>query len=124
MAGKGGKFLLVVSAGLMSIFLSGCGKDVESVDELVEELKKEGISYTKTERMNLGQFQHARIEEGLGLEGKELDVELYLIEDRRTYKAFVGTVLLFAAAEKKTGETLPGRPQLYSKRPFVIVVRR
>jgi hypothetical protein len=121
---KAKRFLLVTIAGLMSVFLSGCSKDIDSVDKLLEQLKKQGIVYTSTERISLRGFKHARVEEAVSLQGEELDVEIYRIEDRRTYKAFGGMVLLLAAAEHKTGEPLPERPQLYSKRPFVIVVRR
>ncbi|MFC1739318.1 hypothetical protein ACFL1G_09760 [Planctomycetota bacterium] len=124
MANRKKEFLLVTMAGLLSCVLSGCGKDIETVEELAEELKKEGMQYTSIERKSAPGLKYGRIDEAFVLQGEELNVEIYRIEDRRTYKAFAGVALLLAVAERKTGEPLPDKPKLYSKKPFVIVVRR
>ena len=106
------------------VSLASCGSSVETANELAEALEKEGIEYDSIEKVGTFRSKYAKIEEAIALKGDNLNVEIYRIEDRRTYKAFCGSVLLLAVAEKKTGQRLPGRPSLYPKKPFVIVVRQ
>ena len=115
---------LVVINGLAMVALAGCGSSIETANELAEALVKEGIEYDSIEKVRTFRSKYAKIEEAIALKGDNLHVEIFRIEDRRTYKAFAGSVLLLAVAEKETGQRLPGRPSLYSKQPFVIVVRQ
>lgn len=68
-------------------------------------------------------MKHGRIDEGITVKSDRLSVDIVRIEDERTYKAFLGMGALLGVAEAKAGQRLPKRPDLYSRRPFVIIVR-
>ncbi len=102
----------------------GCGKGVNTANGLATALKRNGIEYQVIEPVDSNEFRYAKIDEAIALKGDNLWVEILRIEDEKTYKLFVVSWLLMGAAETKVQQRLPGRPDIYSKRPFVIIVRK
>jgi hypothetical protein len=103
----------------------GCGKAVvDSVDDLTTALKQKGIEYRTRETVNLSRFKYAKIDEAVALKGDELWIEIFHITHEKTYKSFVGSSVLLVAAEAKTQRELPGKPDVYFRKPFIIIVRQ
>ena len=102
----------------------GCGKGVNTANGLATALKRNGIEYQVIEPVDSNEFRYAKIDEAIALKGDNLWVEILRIEDEKTYKLFVVSWLLMGAAETKVQQRLPGRPDIYSKRPFVIIIRQ
>ena len=103
---------------------AGCGRGVDTANGLATALKRNGIEYQVIEPVDFDDFSHAKIDEAIALKGDNLWVEILRIEDEKTYKLFVVSWLLLGAAETKVQQRLPGRPDIYSKRPFVIIIRK
>jgi len=100
-----------------------CEKRVTTVTDLSSAMKRNGIHYHTTALVDLSAFRYAQIDEALALTGDNLRVELFRINNEKTYKLFFSSCLLLAAAEAKAQQRLPGSPDIYSKRPFIIIVR-
>jgi hypothetical protein len=111
----------------MILFLLVCGctgmEKIETATDLAAALQRGGLDYATREPAKLPKMQYGRIDEGITLAGDGLSVDIVRIEDERTYKAFLGAGAILGVAEAKTGQRLPERPDLYSKGPFVIIVR-
>lgn len=114
---------LVAFLVLVVVVNLSCEKRVTTVTDLASAIKRNGIHYHTTAPVDLSAFRYAQIDEALALTGDNLRVELFRINNEKTYKLFLGSCLLLAAAEAKTQQRLPGRPDIYSKRPFIIIVR-
>lgn len=108
---------------LLPALTVGCGKKIDSAKDLAEAFKRNGIQYRATKPVDLTQFRHARIDEAITLKGDELSIEIFRITHEKTYKLFAASSLILTAAEKKTEQRLPGRPDIYSRKPFIIIVR-
>jgi len=118
---------IVGAAALLTLLvLGGCASSQkpQTAAELAAALQRHGITVVEQKPAALPKMQYGRIEEGITLTGENLSVDIIRIEDERTYKAFVGMGAVLGAAERKTGERLPLRPDIYSQKPFVIVVRQ
>ncbi len=102
----------------------GCGRGVDTANGLATALKRNGIEYRVIEPVDSNEFRYAKIDEAIALKGDNLWVEILRVEDEGTYKLFVASWLLLGAAETKAQQRLPGRPDIYSKRPFIIIVRK
>ncbi len=108
---------------------AGCASTprIETADALAQALKKGGVAYDSTERLNLADLPVAKIDEGLGLTGKNLEVLILRITDERTYKVATSVSFLMAIVKDLIKETVaeaaaaPG--EVYLSKPFVIVIR-
>jgi hypothetical protein len=111
---------------VFTVVFAGCERVAkpQTAAELAAALQRQGISVANQAPAALPKMRYGRIEEGVTLTGDNLSVDIIRIEDERTYKAFLGMGTLLAVAEQKTGERLPQRPEIYSQKPFVIVVRQ
>lgn len=114
--------ILLLAASLLSTDCSGRPR-LTTASDVAAALQTEGLPFTSQAAASLPKMRYGRIDEGLTLRGENLSVDIIRIEDERTYKAFLGMGALLGAAEAKTGDRLPGRPDLFTYRPFVIVVR-
>jgi len=113
-------FLLVLGVTL----IIGSGTTVDTVDDLATALKQNGIVYRTREAVDLSQFKYAKIDEAVALKGNKLWIEIFHITHEKTYKSFAGSSVLLAAAEAKTQRKFPGNPDIYFKKPFIIIVRQ
>ena len=111
---------------VFTVVFAGCegAQKPQSAADLAAALQRQGVTVANQAPAKLPKMQYGRIEEGITLTGENLSVDIIQIEDERTYKAFLGMGAILAVAEQKTGERLPQRPDIYSQKPFVIVVRR
>ena len=116
-----------ISAASAFVLFAVCGctspEKIETAADLAAALQREGLHYATQEPAKLPKMKYGRIDEGITLKADGLSVDIVRIEDERTYKAFLGVGAIIGAAEAKTGQRLPKRPDLYSRRPFVVIVR-
>lgn len=121
------RLTILIALGAIAVaLLAGCAQKarIKTVDEFVAAMARAGVAYEARTPVDLSKMKHARVSEAVKLTGPGLDVEVWRIDDQRTFKALVGSGVLFAAAEAKTGQFLPGKPDLYAKHPFAVVIRR
>jgi len=105
----------------------GCAKDngAQTADELASALERNGITYHVKKPISTSNLRYATIDEAVALEGDNLKIEIFRIEDQRTYEMFAGSAIMLKAVEKEAGQTIPGLPpSTYSKKPFVIIIRQ
>ena len=112
-------FFLVLGVALTV----GCGKTVDTVDDLATALRQNGIIYRSRETVDLSQLKYAKIDEAIALKGDKLWIEIFHIPHEKTYKLFASSSVLLRAVEVKTQRKLPGKPDVYFKKPFIIIVR-
>jgi len=118
-------YVCITASAILVLLFGGCtrAERIETAGDLAKALQREGLAYATQEPASLPDMKYGRIDEGVTLAASGLSVDIIRIEDKRTYKAFLGMGALLVAAERKTGERLPGRPDIYSRRPFIVVVR-
>ena len=105
----------------------GCAKDngAQTAEELASALERNGLKYHGKKPINTSNLRYATIDEAVALEGDNLRIEIFRIEDQRTYEMFAGSALMLKAVERETEQAIPGSPpRAYSKRPFVIIIRQ
>ena len=115
-------FVIVLMA-----LLSGCvlpSKAPATANDLAAALAAQGVAYTETSSGPLSIGSHARFDENLILQGDALWVELLRIEDDRTYKAVEKVRAILVLSEAVSGQKFPGKPSIYFRKPFVILVRQ
>jgi hypothetical protein len=115
--------LLVLAA--LSTAATGCARAVriETAGGLAQALKRGGIAYDTTEPLDFSNMPVAKIDEGLGLTGKNLEVAILRITDPRTYKLAAGAGFLLAVVKDRTPDLPAPPPDLYLSTPFVVVIR-
>jgi len=106
--------------------LAGCAQQAQpkTVNEFIAALAQAGVTYESTAAVDLSKLRHAKVSEAVKLTGPDLNVEIWRIDDQRTFKALVGSGVLLTAAQLKVGQALPGKPDLYAKQPFAVIVRQ
>ena len=118
--------ILIALGAIAAAVLAGCAQKarLKTVDEFVAALARAGVTYEARTPVDLSKMRRARVSEAVKLTGPGLDVEVWRVDDQRTFKAMIGSGMLLAAAEAKSGQALPGKPDLYAKHPFAVVIRR
>ncbi len=115
-------------AGLVTAILAlGCSSTapITTAQDLAAALQRQGIQYQNLETSDMpANMRHAQIDEALVMTGDALRVDILRIEDERTFNMMRASVVLLGAAEAKVGKPLPGRPDVFEKAPFVVVVRQ
>lgn len=110
---------------VMIVLLTGCGGPrLETVDDVVAALEKEGIQYTATSPANTSKLRRVKIDEAIVVTGDTLNVEILRIEREKHFKIFAGMGVLLAAVEVQAGKTFADKPGLYARRPFIVIIRQ
>jgi len=87
-------------------------------------LEANGISYDSIQQAKKPEGRHFRFDEGIVLVADDLWVEIIRIEDERTFGIAEDASGLFKITEAVVGRELPGKPELYTRQPFLIIVRQ
>lgn len=121
---RAARFLFIlIMAGLAGSAWVGCSRPINTCSDLAGALRRDGVPWETSEPIEMKGMAYAKIDECVALTGEMLHVEIFRITDRRTFDNFGRAAVLLGAAEFKSGQRLPGRPDLFSHEPFVIVVR-
>ena len=107
----------------MSVAACQPGARIDTAADLGAALQKEGVAYTTTQELPTPTGRHFRFDEGIALVGDKLWVEIMRIEDKRVFDLAKTASVLLTLAEASVGKKFPGKPEVYTRQPFVIVVR-
>ncbi len=115
----------IVSIITLAVALAGCATAprITTADDLAQALKQGGIAYDTAEPFDFSGMAPARIDEGLGLSGQNLEVAILRITDERTYKMTANAAFLLAVVKDRAPNLPAPPPDLYLSKPFAIVIR-
>ena len=112
---------------LVLVITAGCAKDngAQTADELASALERNGVTYHVKKPISTSNLRYATIDEAVALEGDNLRIEIFRIEDQRTYEMFAGSAIMLKAVEREADQAIPGLPpSTFSRKPFVIIIRQ
>ncbi len=109
----------------LSVGVAGCASTppILTAADLAEALQRGGVAYDSAESFDFSGMAPARIDEGLGLTGQNLEVAILRITDERTYKQLGNAAFLLALVEKRAPSLPAAPPELYFSKPFAVVIR-
>ena len=109
----------------MILCLAGCASTppIETANQLAQALQREGIVYDSAEPFDFSGMAPAKIDEGLGLSGQNLEVAILRITDERTYKMTANAAFLLAVVKDRAPNLPAPPPDLYLSKPFAVVIR-
>ncbi len=116
--------LIVVA--LCGFLLNACmpSPPPSTASDLAQALRGKGLAYNDTVSLPKPQGKHLRFDEAIGLTGPEYVVELIRIEDKRVFDIAAQASGLLTLTEAKIGQELPGKPEIYTRQPFIVIVRK
>ena len=97
---------------------------IETASGLVSVLQEKGVAFTSQEPAPIPQGDKFRFDEGITLKGENLWVDVLRISDRRVFDIAKGAGGLLIAAEAFAGQAIPGKPDVYARYPFVVIIRQ
>jgi len=105
--------------------LAGCASTppIETAGQLAQALKDGGIAYESAEPFDFSGMSPAKIDEGLGLTGPNLEVAILRITDERTYKQAANAAFLLAVVKDRAPNLPAPPPDLYLSQPFAVIIR-
>lgn len=112
-----------VLAAVLITWGCGPGRPVDSAEALADALKAHGLRFDALEGIDLTSMQYAKIEEGVGLRGERLAVDILRIEDDRTFELAQEAWLLRAHQQAGASPGTAGQPVVFLAKPYVIVIR-
>jgi hypothetical protein len=96
----------------------GCGRRAPTdVQEVAAALRREGVAYDVSETAALGSISAG----GLRLTGPGLDVELYVIGDKKDIQRILAAARLMAADQRSAGVAVPAKA--YARGDLFVLVR-
>ena len=97
-------------------------KGIDTALKLAEALKKEGINYQTIEEVEI-KLKFAKIDEEIALKGDDLWLQMFRIEDEKSYKTSVTAVVLRLGLEKEIeGEQTDKVKDIFIKKPFLVMI--
>jgi len=119
------KSLHYLLAFALACTAAGCASTppIETAADLAQALKDAGVAYDTAEPFDFSGLSPARIDEGLGLTGKDLEVAILRITDERTYKQAANAAFLLAVVKDRAPNLPAPPPDLYLSKPFAVVIR-
>lgn len=104
----------------------GCGAapNITNASALISELQRAGIQVDSQGPAPTPTGSHFRFDEGIRVQGPDLFADVLRIEDRRVFDIARSAGRLLVVAEAAAGQPIPERPEVYSRHPFVVVIRQ
>lgn len=114
--------MLVVGISAMA----GCSTapKIETAGDLVAQLQTAGVQFDSQEPAPMPKGEYFRFDEGLRLKGQDLFLDVLRIEDERVFGIAKSAGAILAVAEASAGQHIPDNPEVFARRPFVIVIRQ
>lgn len=115
----------VAILGVMGLAIAGCGgtKSYSTVDGLLGALEAVGLRFEERGTVPMPDGKHFRFDEGVRVSGPGLWVEIIRIDDPKVFEIAEGGAAFLALAEASSGREFPGKPEVYARQPFLVVVR-
>lgn len=111
---------------LVLLLLSACSakSPPTNTTELAERLYAGGLLYTEVVALPKPQGKHLRFDEAVALKSDTHWVELVRVDNKKVFGIAAQAAGLLSITEAKIGRELPGKPAIYTRYPFIIVVRQ
>ncbi len=97
---------------------------INSAADLVAALQQEGVPIASEEPAPAPEGNRFRFDEGITVKGENLWIDILKITDQRVFDIAKSVGPLLGAVEAVAGQELPGKPDIYSRYPFVVIVRQ
>jgi hypothetical protein len=119
------RFVSLLFSFIALIFLLNVNcqnKGIDTAMKLSEALKKEGINYQTIEEVEI-KLKYAKIDEEIALKGDDLWLQMFRIEDERSYKTSVTALMFRLAMEKEIeNEQADKVKDIFIKKPFIVMI--
>ncbi len=114
------------SALILIFTFTGCSMapQINSAGDLVAELQKEGLPIASQEPAPTPKGRHFRFDEGITLKGEDVWINVLRISDRKVYDIAKDASGLLVITEAAAGQELPGKPDIYTRYPFMVIIRQ
>ena len=115
-----------VAAVAIALSLAGCSMapTIETAGDLVTALQEKGVAITSQEPAPTPKGQHFRFDEGITVKGENLWIDILRITDQKVFDLAKSSAGLLVVAEAAAGRELPGKPEIYTRYPFVVIIRQ
>ncbi len=109
----------------LAMVAAGCAKaPPETAEALADRLARAGIPHDEVKVMPAPSGRHLTIDERVALISDETYIEVLRIEDNRVFDVAKSASVLLSAIEVAVERELPGKPETYPHKPFVVIVRQ
>lgn len=117
---------VLASIAAMVALGSGCtgSKSYGTVDALLGAMQSRGLQFEERGPVPMPQGRHFRFDEGVRVSAADLWVEIIRIDDPKVFDIARSASALLVLTEADAGRALPGKPEIYPRQPFVVVVRQ
>ena len=115
---------IAVLAGMLGACVAPGPDKPTNTAELGAELKKSGVAWDSTAPAPQPKGGRVRFDEAVILKGVDLWVELIRIDDKRIYDLAESASQLLTISEAVAGQPFPGKPKVYTRQPFLVIVRQ
>ncbi|GMV91057.1 MAG: hypothetical protein AMXMBFR82_08350 [Candidatus Hydrogenedentota bacterium] len=115
-----------LTASVIVLALAGCtmAPQINTAGDLVAKLQKKGVSIKSQEPAPTPQGQHFRFDEGITVKGDNLWIDILRISDQKVFNIAKDASGLLVIAEAEAGQEIPGKPETYTRYPFVVIIRQ
>lgn len=115
-----------IAAAFAAVTLAACSMapKIDTAGDLVSELQKRGVAITSQEAAPTPQGQHFRFDERITVKGENLWIDILRISDRKVFNIAKDGAGLLVIAEASAGQEIPGKPEIYTRYPFVVIIRQ
>lgn len=118
------KYSKIILIFWLNFIIFSCrGDNIENIEELSLKLESQGFNLVSEDTLDLTSLTHARIEEAVLIQGENLEIEIYRIEDQRTFKLFIGSGILISRIEDELGDSSEILAEMWFKKPFIVIIR-
>jgi hypothetical protein len=116
----------IAAAFVVALALAACNvaPTIETASDLVSELQKRGVAISSQEPAPTPKGQHFRFDEGVTAKGEDLWIDILRISDRKVFNIAKDGAGLLVIAEASAGQEIPGKPEIYTRYPFVVIIRQ
>lgn len=110
----------------LTLLLAGCSMapQVNTAADLVAELQKKGVPIASQEPAPTPKGSHFRFDEGITLKGENLWIDILRISDQKVFNIAKDASGILVLAETAAGQEIPGKPETYTRYPFVVIIRQ
>lgn len=115
----------IAAASAIALLVAACtmSPKIQTVDDFVTALLEEGVAIDSLEPAPMPQGQHFRFDEGVTGKSEDLWIDILRISDRKVFDIAKSASGLLVVAEAAAGQEIPGKPEVYARYPFVVIVR-
>ena len=104
----------------MLLLACSSGAGINSAVKLADALKREGVAWTSSGPLEQGRVKPGVVKEALLLEGENLRIELYLVENERWFKTAALGLVMRRGLEAEGSEN--ALVDVIVRRPFLVAV--